>query len=197
MQIGQLALERDMQMMRAGNIARAARARAHAAGGIAQGVEHDWIFALAEVIVRAPDDDALRPWTMVARIGELAGNPLEIGKDAIAALGFHACRRPSGKHSHSPCAGTSEVVAERLGQPMWSGPMIYAPVRALTRPQQLFARRNAADSAVGLLVGVEVVAVADREEEFGVLDRGSVRFRSWSSWRRLPARRRSRASCSS
>jgi hypothetical protein len=57
MQRGQLRLEFDMIVGGAGDIARAARARAGLVDGPVHGFDDHRVLALAEVVVGTPDDD--------------------------------------------------------------------------------------------------------------------------------------------
>ena len=56
-QVGQLALQLDVIVGGAGDVARAAGAGAGLVDGLVHGVEHDRVLALAEIVVGAPDDD--------------------------------------------------------------------------------------------------------------------------------------------
>jgi len=90
-QVGQFPFEFDMEVSRAGNVARAARARAVGVDGRVHGVGHDRVLALAKIVVRAPDND-LALGSVIAGPGgarEIAAVALEIGEDPIAALVAH------------------------------------------------------------------------------------------------------------
>ena len=87
MQVGELTLELDQRMVGAGDVARAARAGAHAGCGLDHGADHLRMLGHAEVIVRAPDHDvALALRGMPDRVRETACDALEIGKDPVAPL---------------------------------------------------------------------------------------------------------------
>jgi len=87
MQRGELALELDMMAIGARDVTRAAGAGA--ARGYRLVHRHDDIGVLphAEIIVGAPDGD-LAAIGVVECLGESPGAALEIGEDAIAALGL-------------------------------------------------------------------------------------------------------------
>src|SRR5262249_54201296 len=81
-------------MVGAGNIAGAAGAGAHAGRGLHHGADHLRVLAHAEIVVRAPDHDRTRPLRrMPGCVREPAGDALEIGEDAIAALLAQARQR--------------------------------------------------------------------------------------------------------
>src|SRR5215831_4354082 len=86
MQFGELALQGNMQMMGARDIASPARTRTHVECRLAQGFENRWVLALRKVIIRTPHNDSFRPWTIIARIWVLSCDPRQVGKDPIAIL---------------------------------------------------------------------------------------------------------------
>ena len=95
-QVGELALKLDQRMVVAGDVAGAAGAGAHAGRGVDHGADHLRVLAHAEIIVRAPDDDVLRPVRgMPDRVREAAGNSLEVGKHPVAPLGMQPGQRIS------------------------------------------------------------------------------------------------------
>jgi hypothetical protein len=86
-QIGKLTLQFDQRMIVAGDIAGAAGAGAHPGRGLHHGADHLGMLAHAQIIVRAPDRDRLRPLRrMPHRMRKPPGNALEIGKHPIAPL---------------------------------------------------------------------------------------------------------------
>ncbi len=86
-QIGELSLELDVIVSRAGDIARAAGARADLLDRLVHGIAHHLVLAHAEIIVRAPHRHAVD-----AALGKMIGGwvspaaALQIGEDAIAAF---------------------------------------------------------------------------------------------------------------
>ena len=94
MQIGKLALKLDQRMIVAGDVAGAAGAGAHAGRGLHHGADHLRVLAHAEVIVRAPDDDVLRPVRrMPDGMRKAAGDAFEIGEHAVAPLRMQPVER--------------------------------------------------------------------------------------------------------
>ena len=90
-QVGELGLELDHRMVVARDVARAAGAGADAHRGLGHGAHHGEVLAHAEIIVRAPHRDLARPvGRMPDRRREAPGDALEIGEDAVAALGLEA-----------------------------------------------------------------------------------------------------------
>ena len=86
-QIGELALKLDQRVIVAGDVAGAAGAGAHPRRGLDHGADHLRMLAHAEIVVRAPDHDILRPLRrMPDRMRKTAGDPLEIGKHPVAPL---------------------------------------------------------------------------------------------------------------
>ncbi len=86
-QIGKLALQFDQRMIIAGDIAGAAGAGAHPGRGLDHGADHLRVLAHAQIVVRAPDHDVLRPLRrMPHRMRKPPGDALEIGKYPIAPL---------------------------------------------------------------------------------------------------------------
>ncbi len=87
MQVGQLMLELDQGMIGAGDVAGAAGAGAGAGGRFDHGADDLGVLAHAEIIVGAPDHDiALALGRVPHGMGKPAGEPLQIGEDAIAPL---------------------------------------------------------------------------------------------------------------
>ena len=94
MQVGQLALQLDMVMRGAGDIARAAGARAGGIQRLVHGGQHDRVLGHAQIVVGAPDGD--RPGAGVGEVPggrELAPVAANVGEDAITALGFQRVQR--------------------------------------------------------------------------------------------------------
>ncbi len=86
-QIGELALELDQRMVVAGDVAGAAGAGAHARRGLDHGADHFGVLAHAEIVVRAPDHDILRPLRrMPHRVRKASGDTFEIGEDPVTPL---------------------------------------------------------------------------------------------------------------
>ncbi len=86
-QVGELTLELDQRMVGAGDVARAARAGAHAGCGLDHGADHLRVLGHAEVVVRAPDHDvALALRGVPDRVRKTACDALEIGENPVAAL---------------------------------------------------------------------------------------------------------------
>src|SRR5262245_35654238 len=92
-QISKLAFELDVQAVGAGNVARAPRSGPHAAGRIDQRINYVRILGLPQIVVGAPDDDAVGTRHMVAGIWELAGQPLKVCENPIASLGPYGRKR--------------------------------------------------------------------------------------------------------
>ncbi len=87
MEVGELALQLDQGMIGAGDVAGAAGAGAHPGRGLDHGADHLGVLAHAEVVVGAPHDDiAFALGRVPHRMGEPAGQALEIGKHPIAPL---------------------------------------------------------------------------------------------------------------
>src|SRR3954454_8666354 len=81
-------------MIGAGDIARAARARAHARCGLDHRADHLRMLPHAEVVVRAPDDDVAAPLRrMPDRVRKPAGDALKVCEYAIAPLLVQAAQR--------------------------------------------------------------------------------------------------------
>ncbi len=86
-QLREFALERHMQGVGAGDIARAAGARALGGDGGLHGLEHHRMLAHGEVVVAAPHGDVARLAVLVeARAREGADDALEFDEDSVAAL---------------------------------------------------------------------------------------------------------------
>ena len=60
-QVREFAFELNQRMVGAGDVAGAARAGAHAGGGLDHGADHLGVLAHAEIVVGAPDHDLARP----------------------------------------------------------------------------------------------------------------------------------------
>src|SRR3546814_2502813 len=85
MQLGKLALQPHVVGAGAGDVAGAAGAGAAGLQRLGHGSEHRGVLAHAEVVVRAPDGDALAVVAAVAhRARKAPRHPLEIGENAIA-----------------------------------------------------------------------------------------------------------------
>ena len=92
-QVGQLGLEFDVIVGGAGDVARAARARAGLVDGPVHGLDDDRVLALAEIVVGAPDDH-------VARLA-LRRSP---GRHGECARGGASGRRtPGSAPPRAPC----------------------------------------------------------------------------------------------
>ncbi|MNI46795.1 hypothetical protein D3C73_1012770 [compost metagenome] len=84
-QIGQIALQQDVFVASAGDVARAARARAIGADCPLRRLDHLGVDAHRQIVVRAPDGDGpLAP--VIPGVGPALRQPLQIGEDAIPAL---------------------------------------------------------------------------------------------------------------
>ncbi len=90
MQVGELALQLDDRVVRAGNVAGAAGAGAVGAGRAHARLDDLLVAAHAQVIVRTPHGDFARPVLLAFRTpqGErkTRGVAFEIGEDAIAII---------------------------------------------------------------------------------------------------------------
>ena len=90
-EIGELGFERHDGMAVAGDVAGAAGAGAEPPGGLDHGAGHVPVLAHAEIVVGAPHRDRARAVRgMPDRLGIAAGQPLDIGKNAVAPLGLEA-----------------------------------------------------------------------------------------------------------
>ena len=86
-QVGEFRLELDEGMIGAGDVARAARARAHAGRGLDHRADNLGMLAHAEIVVGAPDHDVPLALRRVPEgVREPAGDPLQVGEHAVAAL---------------------------------------------------------------------------------------------------------------
>ena len=86
-QIGKLALQQDMVVVGAADIARAARPCPRTVERLMHRREHLGMLAHAEIVVRAPDGDVARAALAVIGGGRKAADlTLQIGKDPVAAL---------------------------------------------------------------------------------------------------------------
>ena len=87
MQVGQFGLELDVIVGRAGNVARPARTGAGLFQCLVHGVQHDFVLALAEIIVGTPDGDFFFPaGTGPGRLRKPAANALKIGENPVTAF---------------------------------------------------------------------------------------------------------------
>src|SRR6202049_1209827 len=87
MEIGKLVLELHDRVMRASDVARPARTRAHRFRRVDHGRDDPRVLTHAEIVVGAPDYDVLGALgRMPKRAREAPRDTLEIGKFAIAAL---------------------------------------------------------------------------------------------------------------
>ena len=88
MQIGdlELELELEMEMIVARDVAGAARTGTHRPQRLLHRHQHRRVLAHAEIVVRAPDGD-LGADPVIESAWKTAAAPLEIGEDAVAALG--------------------------------------------------------------------------------------------------------------
>ena len=95
MQAGQFALQLDMQVVGAGDVARAAGAGALRRHRVTHGLEHQGVAAHAEVVIAAPDHDLARGAHRRPVQGQriAAGQPLQVGEHAIAALAAQPAQR--------------------------------------------------------------------------------------------------------
>jgi len=95
--VGQLALQEDVVVVGAGDIARAPRAGAALGEGADHGGDDLRVLAHAEVVVAAPDHDLFSGTGAAGNMpqgdGKAAGAAFEVGKDAIAALGLQGVDR--------------------------------------------------------------------------------------------------------
>ena len=97
-QLGQLALERDVVGVGAGDVARAAGARPWAPIAACMASITTGCWPMAEVVVAAPDRDVAHLTVpMEARPREGTGDPLEVGEYAIAPFGPQAVEVVSEK----------------------------------------------------------------------------------------------------
>jgi hypothetical protein len=85
-QIGKFALEQQMHMVVAGDVADSAGAGADRPQRLFHRRQHRRVLAHAEIVVGAPDGD-LCPDPMIEGARKAAAAPLEIGQDAIPSLG--------------------------------------------------------------------------------------------------------------
>jgi hypothetical protein len=93
-QVGELALELDQRMIVAGDVAGAAGAGSHPRRRLDHGADHFGVLPHAEIVVRAPDHDVLRPLRrMPDGVRKAAGNALEVGKDPVTALAMQPPER--------------------------------------------------------------------------------------------------------
>ena len=129
-EVGKLALEQDMVVVGAGDVARAAGAGAAFVQRLVHGRDHLGMLAHAEIVVRAPDGDFAR---LLARIAQCprktAGAPLKIGENTVASflvqafqlfreerLEIHRYMLPGGSSLGTGLSGAYRALA-RLFQP--------------------------------------------------------------------------------
>jgi len=86
MQIGELALEQQMHMAVAGDVARTPGAGPDRPQRLLDRRQHHRVLPHAEIVVRAPHRD-LGADAVIIGARKTAAAPLEIGKDAVAPLG--------------------------------------------------------------------------------------------------------------
>ncbi len=130
MQVGELALERDMERVGAGNIARTARARALGADRSLHGLEHDGMLAHGEVVVAAPHRDVAGLAVLVeTRAREGADDALQLGEHAVTPFIAQASKMTREKclvvHS-SPLSPASPIL---VGSPRLSRRILVADWR--------------------------------------------------------------------
>ena len=90
-QVGQFRLELHQRVMGAGDVAGAAGAGADPGRGLDHRADHLGVLAHAEIVVGAPDHDVARPLRrMPGRVREPAGDPFQVGEDAVAPLVMQA-----------------------------------------------------------------------------------------------------------
>ena len=126
-QVGKLGLQFNQRMIGAGDIARAARARAHARRGLDHRADHLRVLPHAEIVVGAPDHDvplALR--RMPERVREPAGDALEIGEHAVAPLVMQGRQGAGEKWRRSSSKGSERAdirnILVRLSRAYTAGP---------------------------------------------------------------------------
>ncbi len=94
-QVGELALQLDVIVRGAGDVARAARTGADRVDGLVHGGDHGGMLAHAEVVVGAPDGDRARGLRVVEVLGGRIGAApaLHVGKHAVAAFAMDGVER--------------------------------------------------------------------------------------------------------
>ena len=86
-QVGKLALQQHVVVVRSGDVAGAAGACAAALDRLVHCLQHGGVLAHAEIVVRAPDRDFRGSFAVVARgAGEAAAVPLQIGEHAVVSF---------------------------------------------------------------------------------------------------------------
>ena len=94
-EVGEFALEQNVVVGGAGDVAGAAGARPGAARRLAHRLDHARVLAHAEIVVRAPDGDLAFALPVAPdRAGETPGAPRQIGEDPVSALRLHLLQRP-------------------------------------------------------------------------------------------------------
>ncbi len=127
-QLGELALQRHVQGVGAGDVARAAGARALGADRRLHGLDHDGMLAHGEIVVGAPDGDvAHRAVVVEAGAREGAGDALQLGEHAIASFVVQAPQMAGEKGFVVHCPSFSPATdLNRLGpvaaDAFWSRP---------------------------------------------------------------------------
>ena len=93
-QRGELALERGVQRVGAGDVARAAGARALRVDCLAHRLDNRGVLAHGEVVVAAPHGDVARRLAVAvqARAREGADDALQLGEHAVASLVVQAAK---------------------------------------------------------------------------------------------------------
>ncbi len=88
-QVGEFRLELHQRVVGARNVARAAGAGAHGPRRRDHGLDDRRVLPHAQIVVRAPHDDfAGTRLGAPDRVREAPGDPLQVGEDAVAALGM-------------------------------------------------------------------------------------------------------------
>src|SRR5258705_4563251 len=108
--------------MGARDVAGAAGAGADPGRGLDHGPDHLGVLPHSEVVVGAPDHDVVRPlWGMPHRMGESAGDPLEVGEYPIAPLIVQAAEGGSEERAvihrktwNRSLAGAAQAFLERF-----------------------------------------------------------------------------------
>src|ERR1700745_3367864 len=98
-------------MIGTGDVAGAAGAGPHAGCSFHHGADAFGVLAHAEIVVRAPDHDVLRPFRrMPDRMGKAASDPLEVGEHPIAPFAPQPAKRIDKKFAifHDPSVSALE-----------------------------------------------------------------------------------------
>ena len=87
MQVGQFPFEQNVEMVRSGNIAGAARAGAATVNRVVHGPQHVRMLTHAQIVVGAPDRYFARHTVLASRCSrEISGMTLDIGEHPVAAF---------------------------------------------------------------------------------------------------------------